>query len=394
MKRILLILFVLAFSIWLGLQLNQDPGYILISFKRWTMEMTLWVGLILFGLLFLLLHYLFLLFRSVKRSSAKWHRWKIRRKQLKARAKTEQGLIEFSEGYWLKAKEHLVKALPNADNPLLNYLTAARAAQEMNDSKLRDQFLREAGQAMPEAKIAVELTQAQLQLANHQWEQALATLRHLQDLAPSHPYVLKLLMQLYKDVRDWPQLIKLLPELRKNKVITEDEFHILEQQAYLESVKDLSNHNQPEALHQLFNSLPHHLSKNEEIISEYSQFLINEKDDIHAEKLLRKQLRRRFSESLIELYGKVKASPSQLIFAESLIKKNPHSAGLYLCLGHLSMDNHLWGKARDYLEKSIQIHAKAETYEELGHLLENFNEPNKALNAYKEALKLIDNKPA
>lgn len=67
---------------------------------------------------------------------------------------------------------------------------------------------------MPEAKIAVELTQAELQLANHQWEQALATLKHLQDIAPRHPYVLKLIMQLYQEVKDWPQLITILPDLK------------------------------------------------------------------------------------------------------------------------------------------------------------------------------------
>ena len=112
----------------------------------------------------------------------------------------------------------MIQALPNTDTPLLNYLTAARAAQKMGDSKLRDHYLREAQHSMPDAKIAVELTQAQLQLANNQWEQALATLRHLHDLAPHHPYVLKLLMNLYKEIRDWPQLIAILPDLRKNKL--------------------------------------------------------------------------------------------------------------------------------------------------------------------------------
>ncbi len=111
--------------------------------------------------------------------------WNAHRLTQNAQAITRKGLIEYSEGYWQKAQNHLMQALPNADTPLLNYLTAARAAQKMGDSTLRDHYLREAQQSMPEAKIAVELTQAQLQLANNQWEQALATLRHLHDLAPT-----------------------------------------------------------------------------------------------------------------------------------------------------------------------------------------------------------------
>lgn len=116
-----------------------------------------------------------------------------------------------------KSKNHLIQALPNSDTPLLNYLTAARAAQNMGDNQLRDNFLREAQQSMPEAKIAVELTQAELQLSNHQWEQALATLKHLHAIAPRHPYVLMLMMRLYQEVKDWPQLIALLPNLKSIK---------------------------------------------------------------------------------------------------------------------------------------------------------------------------------
>src|SRR5690606_25675395 len=202
-------------SVYLGIQLNYDPGYVLIAINHWTVETTLWVAVCGLLLLYILTHLVLQFSHKIARTPRAVNKWNSRRLAHKAQATTRKGLIEYSEGYWQKAKTHLIQALPNTDTPLLNYLTAARAAQKMGDSQLRDHYLREAQQSMPEAKIAVELTQAQLQLANHQWEQALATLRHLQDLAPRHPYVLKLLMDLYKEVRDWPQLIALLPDLKK-----------------------------------------------------------------------------------------------------------------------------------------------------------------------------------
>lgn len=46
MIRILIIFIVLLASVWLGIQLNRDPGYILIAINQWTIETTLWVAII------------------------------------------------------------------------------------------------------------------------------------------------------------------------------------------------------------------------------------------------------------------------------------------------------------------------------------------------------------
>ncbi len=239
MIRLILIFLVLLISVYLGIQLSRDPGYLLITVHHWSIETTLWVAIFALIIAFFLLHGLLLLLRKLHRSPSTLRNWRARRRSQKAQAKTQQGLIEFSEGYWSQAQNHLIKALPDTESPLLNYLTAARAAQEMGNNQLRDNYLREAQQSMPDAKIAVGLTQAQLQLANQQWEQALATLRHLQDLAPHHPYVLKLLMRLYQEVKDWQQLIALLPELKKYQVVSGMAFTRLQQQTYLQAISDL-----------------------------------------------------------------------------------------------------------------------------------------------------------
>lgn len=386
MIRVLFLFLVLFLSVCLGIQISQDPGYLLITLNHWSIETTLWVAVVVLILIFIVLHSLILFSTKLGRSPTKIRNWKIKRRIHKARERTRLGLIEFSEGYWSQAQNHLIKALPDTDSPLLNYLTAARAAQEMGDNKLRDNYLREAQQLVPEAKIAVELTQAQLQLANHQWEQALATLRHLHDLAPRHPYVLKLLMRLYKEVKDWPQLIALLPELQKNQVISKKDFEKLQQQTYLQAIADLAKQPQPEALTKLIKHLPKKLNQDPDIIAEYCQFLFNFSKSAEAESVLRNCLKKFFHEKLINLYGQIKADDKQLDFAESLLKKYPHSAELYLCLGRLSLDNHLWGKAKSYFEKSISLAASPEAYEELGKLLERLSDQTGACIAYREGL--------
>ncbi len=373
MIRILWALIILLAAVFAGIQLNVDPGYVLITINHWTLETTVWFAVFALLVVFMFIYCLFRGAYKIARTPSAIRAWFARHQAQKAQATTRQGLIEYSEGYWQKAQNHLIQALPNTDTPLLNYLTAARAAQKMGDSQLRDHYLREAQQSMPEAKIAVELTQAQLQLANHQWEQALATLRHLQDLAPRHPYVLKLLSHLYEEVKDWPQLIALLPDLKRYKVLNEQHYLTLEQNAYLQAMLELAKQNQPEAVSVLFNSLPKPLAADPKLIREYAHFLIKMQKDIEAEELLRKSLRKEFHPDLIELYGLLHSNEQQLAFAESLLKKNAHSASLYLCLGRQCIMRHLWGKAKNYLEHALELNPTPAIYMELAKLQEKLN---------------------
>ncbi|HRD69161.1 MAG TPA: heme biosynthesis HemY N-terminal domain-containing protein [Legionella sp.] len=388
MMRVLIAFVILLGSVYLGIQLSHDPGYVLVKMNHWTIESTVWVMVFGLILLFMIAHILLQIVHKVAKTPGELSKWNSKRLAQKAQATTRLGLIEYSEGYWQKAKHHLIQALPNTDTPLLNYLTAARAAQKMGDSQLRDNYLREAQQSVPEAKIAVELTQAQLQLANHQWEQALATLRHLQDLAPRHPYVLKLLMKLYEQVRDWPQLIELLPDLKRYGVVSDQDFEKLQSNTYLQALSDLAKQNQSQAAEDLFQTLPKSVSHNPEIIAEYVRLLIKNQNLSKAESLLRKSLKKQFDAQLIELYGLLNCEAGQLAFAESLLKKNPRSAALLLCLGRLCIAQHLWGKAKTYLEQSIELSPTPIAYNELGKLHERLNDSFLACENFKKGLLL------
>ncbi|WP_419421191.1 heme biosynthesis HemY N-terminal domain-containing protein [Legionella sp. D16C41] len=388
MFRILSVFIIFLLAIWLGLQLSHDPGYLLIALNHWTIETTLSIAIISLVLSFIVFHFILLLLNRLAHFPERYHYWRTKRRAQKAQAKTRQGLIEFSEGYWQSAKNHLIKALPDTDAPLLNYLTAARAAQELGDYQLRDKYLREAQQSMPEAKVAVELTQAQLQLANQQWEQALATLRHLQSLTPHHPYVLKLLMYLYKEVRDWPQLINLLPELKRNQIVTAEAFEHLRKYAYLQAMSDLIKFSQTDALENFVSQLPKSLKNDPDLMSSYCEYLLETEQYDLAEFVLKRCLRKQYDEKLVALYGQFYINEEQLKFAESLLKKHPNSAALYLCLSRLSSASHLWGKAKTYTEKSLSLTPSPDAYIEIGRLYERLGEQQKACQAYRDGLNL------
>ena len=388
MMRTLLAFVILLGAVYLGLQLHYDMGYVLIRLNHWTLETTFWVALFGLILFVLLLQFLIQCLYKIAKAPRALKLWHSKHLSHKAQTLTKKGLIEYSEGYWNKARRHLIAALPHTDMPLINYLTAAKAAQKMGDNTLRDNYLREAQQSMPDAKVAVELTQAQLQLANHQWEQALATLKHLQDLAPNHPYVLKLLMQLHIKIKDWLQLIDLLPLLKKHQVISPEDYAELEARAYLQSLKELTKLNLSNAATAFYSTLPKPLKSNHQLVAEYTGYLIQQSEYDRAENLLQPCLRKEYSTQLVAVYSLLPGNEKQLQFAESLLKKNPHCAQLHLYLGELCMQLHLWGKAKMYLEQAIQLHPTGLAYFKLGQLHEKLNDALLASMHYKKGLAL------
>lgn len=386
--RSLYLFLILFIAVYVGSILQHHTGYLLISLGRWSIETSLWVAIPALFLFIFCLNQLIALCHYLANLPKRWHHWRTHRRLEQAQAQTRLGLIEFSEGHWQRAKKHLINALPDADTPLLNYLTAARAAQELGDNAQRDDYLRQAQQSMPEAKIAVELTQAQLQLANQQWEQARATLKHLQDLTPNHPYVLKLLMQLYEAVHDWPQLILLLPQLKRHHVIEGILFEQKQQQYYVHALGLLIQANQAQAIQDFIKHLPKPLKHDGDLSAMHARYLLSHQQEKQAENVLRQSLKQRVNEPCLTLYGMLPSEVVDLRFIESLANDPTHAASFQLCLGRLCSAKQLWAKARSHFEQSITHHPSAEAYYELGNLFEKTQQATLACEAYKKGVLL------
>jgi HemY protein len=395
MKNLILGLLVLAVSVFVTLAVLEDNGYILIGYGQWTVEGSLafflLMNLALFGLLYFSLRTLI----RVWSTPQQLREWRVRRGAKRARKYLTQGLIELSEGNWKRAEKDLIRLAGKSETPMLNYLAAARSAQQQGAHERRDYYLQLAHESMPSADVAVALTQAELQLDHEQLEQALATLRHLRQIAPRHTHVLKLLKELYERLGDWQELNLLLPELKKRKVVTGDELGTLEYRVNHCRLSQAAQSDDPKKLGSVWKSIPWAVRNTEELVMTYVNHLMNRGENDQVEALLREAIERQWSDDLVELYGRVESSSSakQLTSAESWLKKHSTNPVLLFTLGRLCLRNKLWGKARSYLEASISIDPSAYAYRELGALLETMGEPDKALTCFKAGLELTSEIP-
>ena len=243
---------------------------------------------------------------------------------------------------------------------------------------------------MQGAGFAVQLTQAELQLVHGQLEQSLATLMQLHATSPKHPHVLYLLARIYQLLRSWEDLRKLLPDLRKQNVLSPADLLQLEKLVYRELQTRATQHGKLDALRSSWQQTPKHLRQDLDTVRHYVRCLLilNANDD--AEQLLRDALKKQWDLDLVYIYGLIEASDKdrQLATAEGWLNGHENNPVLLLTLGRLCKRNKLWGKARSYLNASLGIKPHSDTYKELGQLLEQLNEHNEAGECYHQGLLL------
>lgn len=159
-----------------------------------------------------------------------------------------------------------------------------------------------------------------------------------------------------------------------------------QQSIYYDQLLTLIKHNQEHALSHFIKNLPKKCQCDPAIVARVSQYLLENNKDKEAEVMLRHCLQKKYNEEVMNVYGLIQHDKMSIAFVESLLKKNPHSPALYLCLGRINQSKQLWGKARTYLEKSIALAPNAAAFLQLGLLLEKLDHPSEALAVYKAGL--------
>ena len=390
MKRILsLIVIAFLMAILLSVVATQYPGYVRITIGHWLIESNFWVMLGLNILLLCVLNTLLYFFRGLRHSKGVFRRLFGTSGLKRAQKNTEKGLVALLEGDWRQAIRLLSRSASKSSMPLINYLAAAHAAQELGDIKEAELQLKNAYENTGDFDFAVGIAQAQIQLQQNQLEQCLATLLRLKKQQAHHPFVLKLLKSVYLRLEDWQQLLSLLPTLRKYTQIDETELSPLEKLAWQklfiqrtdELVLQTNQGESAELLATLWKKIPDPLCFDAELIATYAKQLIRLHHDNECEVLLRKVLSKQWDDKLVALYGIVQGGnlSDQLINAEKWLKQNPKSASLSLALGRLSLRNELWGKALEYFKVSASLQPSVESLAELSRLSLKLNKNDQVL---------------
>ncbi|WP_139707224.1 heme biosynthesis HemY N-terminal domain-containing protein [Aeromonas hydrophila] len=386
MIRLIVLVAAMVAGLIFGPQASGNKGYVLISLGNYTVESSVTSAVILAVLFYgalLIVEWLLGRVFGLRRKTLGWYGSRRRRK---ANQQTVAATLAMAEGHYSQAEKLMLKGASNSDTPLLNYLSAAKAAQARGDDVRRDQYLQKAQEENPKAELALTLTQTQLQIEQGQYDTALAMLESVYALNPRHPMVLDQLRQVHLAREDWAALIDLIPVLHKVGKLTPKQEEDLLQQAWRGRLNAASG--ALETLRPIWQELPRKLRQDPDLLAAYGDRLRQLGADNEAAELWLDALRKQVSPQLLARLPKLKLDSYQPML--TLLQKIQDQPGVDAALAQVYLLAGQLDDAQRLLEQEVAKAPSAAVYHALGQVMDKRRLTNKANEYYRQALQLAD----
>ena len=358
MKRgLLILLVVVAIAGYLGTLIARDPGYVLVAYDGYSMQTSLWVLVGLFLGFFLAAYLLFWSVSFFSRGSGVVRKWSAAKKEARTSMLTRKGLTLLVEGEFDRARKFLDRPCENSDHKGMNFLSAARAANNQGDNKGRETYLRQAVETDPSLSRAAIVLSAELALSRRDPAAALAALNSIK----LNSYAAEMKVQALKMSGDWRVSLKALPGLRQLLKIESFENEIALTGLRAEAGNDTQ-------LVALFKSLGANTRNSREVLLQYVKSLSYK---AHAETLLRSAIKRSWDSDYVSLYGDADCDPLKVRrkAAEGWLKEHEQDPALHYCLGCLYELSNESSMARKSFTRSVELGGSHKSHEKLGFLL-------------------------
>ena len=354
MIRTLLLFLLLGGAMVMGPLVAGNKGYVLIALGEYTIEMSV-VSAALFGvLLYVLLLLVENLLGRLFSLHSRTRMWLHHRRRRQGQQQTLAVALALAEGRFEQAEALMLKGAGESEQPLLNYISAAEAAEAQGESERRDRYLQQAEEEHPNARLALGLIRARSQLRRNELIAAEQTLLTLQADYPQHRTVLTLLKECLLSRSQWSSLLSLLPQLQKLKLITAAEFSALQKQIYPALFAEKGNTLGKEGVLALWRELPKSLRHEPELLDALIQQLITMGAEADAEELLLESLRKHFQPALLPLAAKLQHPGTTLTqLVEKLQSQLPETERA-ATMGFIYLQQKAYAQAQSALEQALQ----------------------------------------
>ncbi|MEQ4532473.1 MAG: protoheme IX biogenesis protein HemY [Mixta sp.] len=390
MLKVFVLFLLLIAGIVIGPMIAGHQGYVLIQTDNWNIETSVTgLAIILIISLLVILAVEWLL-RRLFRTGAKTRGWFTGRKRNRARRQTHQALVKLAEGDYRQVEKLLSRNADHAEQPVVNYLLAAEAAQQRGDEMRANQHLERASELAHNDPIPVEITRVRIQLARNEDHAARHGIDRLLEVAPRHPEVLRLAEQAYVRTGGWSALLDILPAMEKAQVANEEQIKALRQQAWLGLMNQAMAEQGSEGLKRWWQSLNRKTRHETALQVAMADHLIACDDHDTAQEIVLDGLKRQYDERLILLMPRLKTgNPEQLEKAlRQQIKQHGATPLLYSTLGQLLMKHGEWQQACDAFREALKQRPDGFDYAWLADALDRLHHPEEAAQMRREGLLL------
>ena len=353
-------------------------GHVLLEFLDYSIETT--VPLLIVGLLvlYMLIRIVILVWNSPRRIKS------ILAKRSAKRTKRllNESLLLLSKGETLKARKRL-KSASSSNKPILqSFLLNIELSEAAGDHKSREYWVEKSLNTFPKIKPYILNFVATLLINSKNYIDAKTYVDQLLDIIPTSPSAHQLLFVLLVATKDYELILRKVFEFDKH--VDEDSLADM----FLKAIREAIRNNKP--LEPILERIPKSIEKHPLVMTGKIEGWLGSEQHIKAELALRKLIPNTWNTTLILLYADLdNPSINELSNrVDNWLEDRPRDTNLWLAASRLAQRDGLWSKAKQCLERSIELSHGASKYTELALVLSELGEKEEALAALKSAREL------
>ena len=374
-RWLLLLVIVAALAAFGWHWVAADPGYVLVRLRGWRVETTVVAALLILLVGWVLLTTLWRLLRWPFGALSRRHR-------RLSQQRMADGLLALAEGRHADAERDLNRAsrLDSLRGPAL--LASAEASARRGEHARALEALNQASQSAPQA---ARVLRARLLRRDGKPAEALALLAPESDKRTLSPGGWRELALAALAVGDLRRAREALEPLQKSGSLGTRAYVALEARVLVATIDACAD---GAALNALWSQWPKAQRRMPVVIDAYARraagfgLMLPAMDEVES------ALRREWSALLIDTYGTLGSEDidARLRRAEGWLDAHPNDANLLLALGRMCVRLALWGKAHQYLERSLALVPSAAAWEALGDTFAGQDDAVQAPRCYRNAL--------
>lgn len=228
MFRTLFLMLALLAGLIAGPYLSGQQGYVRIETANNIYEMSITTLVILFIATLAVIYVAEWIVSRFFRLSNHTYSWFSRRKRVKAQKQTLEGLMKMNEGDYAKAEKLIGKNAKHSDEPILNLIKAAEAAQQRGDEFSANRYLIEATELAGSDNLLVEIARTKILLQQNKLPAARSSVDSLLEMTDKNKEVLKLAVEIYTQSKAYQALDNILDLIQRAGLYSAEEFKALQ----------------------------------------------------------------------------------------------------------------------------------------------------------------------
>ena len=398
MRVLIWFITIFALAVGLAMLVSQDWGYVqFVVPERWRLQVPTKFFVVASLAFFIVAYLLVRLLRKVLALPVTVGQWRERRRRQRADRTLREAVVALYEGRYARALKLAEKSYKASDHPAAAILMAARSAHALcDDVRYREWIgrLDDAG-----AQAARLMTEAELAVASHDYEEAADKLDILQPGGQRHIAAMRLSLRVSMSLGRWDEALHLIRLLCKHKALTEEQARPLLCRVHIERLRmcagdgrfddDNFDNGTGDALTEMWKTIPGEEREDRQLMLEAVPLFARVGRGRVVRRTLERLLDDEWDTGLARLYGFCGDVGACLSKGEDWLRDHREDPGLLFSLGRLCAESQLWGKAVEYFELSLRWQPELETHLALANLFKRLERSEDEQRHYRAAAEMV-----